>query len=144
MTQHVIVGTDGSESAREAIRTAARLAALLDSTLHLICAYEKFEVTTVREGGDEIHIATDLEALAIAESEAGRLADSGIRVIAEAAQGKPAEALIRAAHEHDANLIVVGNKRVQGMARLLGSIASSVAAKAPCDVYIAHTQHVAR
>src|SRR5690606_28369663 len=40
----------------------------------------------------------------------------------------------------DASLIVVGNKRVQGVAgRVLGSIARDVAAHASCDVYIAHT-----
>ena len=39
----------------------------------------------------------------------------------------------------DADVIVVGNKRVQGVSRILGSIARYVAAHAPCDVYIAHT-----
>ena len=36
-------------------------------------------------------------------------------------------------------MIVVGNKRVQGLARVLGSVASAVAQHAPCDVYIAKT-----
>lgn len=30
-------------------------------------------------------------------------------------------------------MVVVGNKRVQGMARVLGSVASAVAKDAPCD-----------
>jgi nucleotide-binding universal stress UspA family protein len=39
----------------------------------------------------------------------------------------------------EARMIVVGNRRVQGAARVLGSIASDVAKHAPCDVYIANT-----
>lgn len=63
----------------------------------------------------------------------------GVEVLAQAASGKPADALLAAAEQTGAELIVVGNKRVQGAARILGSIATQVARKAPCDVYIAYT-----
>jgi nucleotide-binding universal stress UspA family protein len=36
-------------------------------------------------------------------------------------------------------MIVVGNRRMQGIGRVLGSVANSVAHNAPCDVYIAKT-----
>ena len=39
----------------------------------------------------------------------------------------------------DASTIVVGNRRVQGASRLLGSVAVSVLRSAPCDVLIAQT-----
>jgi nucleotide-binding universal stress UspA family protein len=39
----------------------------------------------------------------------------------------------------EASVIVVGNKRVQGAARVLGSIAGDVAKRAPCNVFIVHT-----
>ncbi|MCP3973298.1 MAG: universal stress protein, partial [bacterium] len=39
----------------------------------------------------------------------------------------------------NARMIVVGNRRVQGIARVLGSVASDVAKRAPCSVLIAHT-----
>ena len=54
-------------------------------------------------------------------------------------QGKPATAFVDEAIRLDARLIVVGNRRVQGVGRILGSVASSVAAHAPCDVYIVKT-----
>ncbi|MFI5429021.1 universal stress protein [Aeromicrobium sp. UC242_57] len=57
----------------------------------------------------------------------------------KAVQGKPAAALVELAEETGADVIVVGNKRVQGMSRVLGSIAADVTRRAPCDVYIAHT-----
>lgn len=139
MTRPVIVGADGSEPARQAVQTAARLALALDAPLVVVCAYEKFEVSTINEGGDAYRYASDEEAQTIAQNEAGAVAQAGLTATGVAEMGKPADALIRVAENADAGLIVVGNRRVQGMARLLGSIASSVAAKAPCDVYIAHT-----
>ena len=36
-------------------------------------------------------------------------------------------------------LIVVGNRRMRGIGRVLGSVANSVAHNATCDVYIANT-----
>ena len=53
--------------------------------------------------------------------------------------GKPADALIREAERLDASLIVVGNRRMQGLGQLLGSVANSVAHGAPCGVYIVKT-----
>jgi len=46
---------------------------------------------------------------------------------------------VREAESLGADLIVVGNKRVQGLGRILGSIAEDVAHHSTCDVYIAHT-----
>ena len=39
----------------------------------------------------------------------------------------------------DADVIVVGNKGMQGVRRILGSVPNSVAHQAPCDVLIAFT-----
>ena len=36
-------------------------------------------------------------------------------------------------------MIIVGNRRMQGMGRLLGSVANEVAHNAPCDVLIVKT-----
>jgi nucleotide-binding universal stress UspA family protein len=36
-------------------------------------------------------------------------------------------------------MIVVGNRRMQGLGRLLGSVANDVAHHAPCDVHIVKT-----
>ncbi|WP_281445477.1 universal stress protein, partial [Paenarthrobacter nicotinovorans] len=48
-------------------------------------------------------------------------------------------ALVNEAEMQDARLIVVGNRRMQGLGRVLGSVANTVAHTAPCDVYIAKT-----
>lgn len=50
-----------------------------------------------------------------------------------------ARALIQQAQTHGALMIVVGNRRMRGIGRVLGSIANSVARNAPCDVFSAQT-----
>jgi nucleotide-binding universal stress UspA family protein len=53
----------------------------------------------------------------------------------------PAEVLVGEAERLDARLIVVGNKRVQGPTRILGSVARTTAANASCDIYVVNTRH---
>jgi nucleotide-binding universal stress UspA family protein len=60
-------------------------------------------------------------------------------VTSRALAGRPATALVDEAIRLGASLIVVGNRRVQGVGRVLGSVATNVAAHAPCDVYIVKT-----
>jgi nucleotide-binding universal stress UspA family protein len=55
-------------------------------------------------------------------------------------EGDPADAIIDAAEEEGADLIVVGNRGMQGAKRfLLGSVPNRVAHHAPCSVLIVHT-----
>ncbi|MCM0621024.1 universal stress protein [Nocardioides bruguierae] len=131
----VVVGVDGSETAAAAARRAAQIAVAHDSRLEIVSAYDAVEA------GEAAHFATEDDATSVA----GRLAASlraatpGLRVSASPVDGKPGDALVQRAAELSAGLIVIGNKRVQGVARVFGSVATSVMAKAPCDVYVVHT-----
>jgi nucleotide-binding universal stress UspA family protein len=49
--------------------------------------------------------------------------------------------LCEEAERLDARTIVVGNRRVQGISRVLGSVASDVTRQAPCAVLIANTSN---
>jgi nucleotide-binding universal stress UspA family protein len=53
--------------------------------------------------------------------------------------GDPARAILQIATEVGADLIVVGNKRMQGAGRLLGSVPNHVAHHAACAVLIVRT-----
>ena len=65
------------------------------------------------------------------------------KVVVQALEGDPSHVLITAANDFDAGLIVVGSKGLTSQAHfLLGSVASSVAHHAPCDVLVAHTTKV--
>jgi nucleotide-binding universal stress UspA family protein len=54
-----------------------------------------------------------------------------------ASEGDPAEVLCKYAAEHDAEVLVVGNKGMHR--RILGSVPNSVAHKAPCSVLVVKT-----
>jgi nucleotide-binding universal stress UspA family protein len=51
--------------------------------------------------------------------------------------GDPAAEIVRLAHIHQANLIVLGNRGLTGLQRILeGSVSSQVVADAPCSVLV--------
>ena len=50
-----------------------------------------------------------------------------------------AKAIVSVAEDVGADLILVGNKRMQGAGRVLGSVPNDVAHTAPCAVLIAKT-----
>ncbi|MBM0125086.1 universal stress protein [Pimelobacter simplex] len=138
----IVTGVDGSDTALAAAERAAVLAGALGARLHVVSAYGKFEQETVKIGSDTMFLSSekDAEDVAAKITTTLRAAYPDVEMTSGAAEGKPGEALVATAEALGADLIVVGNKRVQGIAgRVLGSIARDVAAHASCDVYVAHT-----
>ena len=55
----------------------------------------------------------------------------------EIVTGDPAEEIVRLAHIHGADLIVIGSRGLKGLKRILqGSVSSQVVADAPCSVLV--------
>jgi nucleotide-binding universal stress UspA family protein len=131
----VIVGVDGSDTARRAAASGARLAAAWGVNLHLVSCVDKNQPRNVTAGSDTFKINAIEDAEQVMRSLIRDLDHDQITM--RAAVGNPAEVLAEA---REAQVIVVGNRRVQGLARLLGSVASDVLRTAPCDVLVAHTQ----
>ncbi len=135
----IIVGVDGSATARMAAVAAAEIAAKFDRPLHIVMSMTRNTSQEVHGGGserwhvDSIGVAEDL-----LKSLAGEL-KATVPVSHAVVLSDPANALCEEAARLDASIIVVGNKRVQGAARVLGSIAGDVAKRAPCNVFIVHT-----
>jgi len=146
MTKVIVTGVDGSETATTAAHRAAELARAFDGELHILSAYGKFEVERFASGEEEFVVTSEKDAARTADDAASALRREfpGLSITAGAAEGKPDKALLEAAERLDADVIVVGNKRVQGIVRVLGSIARDVAAHAACDVYVAHTHRERR
>lgn len=139
MTGVVIVGVDGSETAMRAAQAARQLAIGLGASLRVVSAFDSNRTEVVEIGTDKWIVSDAAEAEAVARAVAERLADDRLEITYSAARGKPGEALVKEAEVQDARLIVVGNRRMQGLGRVLGSVANTVAHTAPCDVYIAKT-----
>lgn len=139
MTNPIVVGVDGSKTARKAAETARTLAIALNTPLLVVSAFDS-DRTEVRVSGAEkwiISAAGDAEKAAM--DVANSLQADDFTVSYSIARGKPADAIVKEAARVEASMIVVGNRRMRGIGRLLGSIANSVAHNAPCDVHIVNT-----
>jgi nucleotide-binding universal stress UspA family protein len=134
----IVVGVDGSGTAKKAAESARDLAKALGASLHVVSAFDTDRTEVFGSGSDQWIVSDADGAENVAKTVANSLGQD-IKVTYSAARGKPAEALIREADRLDARMIVVGNRRMQGIGRVLGSVANSVAHNAPCDVYIANT-----
>lgn len=141
MIKTVVTGVDDSPTAAAAARRAAEIAAAVGGELHILSAYGDFESERINVGSEEILVTNEQSAQGVAQEVVRSLRQDfpDLKINYGASGGNPAEALIRAAESLQADLIVVGNKRVQGVARILGSIARDVVSRAPCDVLVAHT-----
>lgn len=149
MYQTIVVGTDGSATADKAVDVAGELARACGAALHVVTAYRPVRSAVLASAGAmgvaapaPMWSAEDERALAedVVGRAGERLASSGVAARATARLGEPADALLAAAAELDADLIVVGNRGMTGARRyLLGSVADRVAHHARCSVHIAHT-----
>ena len=142
----IVVGTDDSDTAAEAVRQAAELAKVHGARLHIVTAYQPVLTATTeaarRELPEELQwmVSPGERADALLRNTVARLRDTGIEIEPHSRTGDPANAIIDVAEEQGADLIVVGNKGMSGVARfLLGSVPSKVAHHAPCDVLIVRT-----
>jgi nucleotide-binding universal stress UspA family protein len=135
----VVVGADGSDTAADAVRKAIELVKLTGGRLHVVTAYRHEQLSA--GGGAEAPGALGSRELAesVVADHVSRARAAGIESEGHAKSGDAANAICDVATEVDADLIVVGNKGMSGMRRVLGSVPNSVAHHAPCDVLIAFT-----
>jgi nucleotide-binding universal stress UspA family protein len=146
MFKSIVVGTDGSETATEAVRQAVDLAQSLEAKIELVSAYEPVPAGRLREERREapedlqwaINPREDVDATL---EEAASIAQAaGVEVATYSRQGDPADAILDIAEEREADLIVIGNKGMTGAKRfLLGSVPNKVSHHAPCSVLIIRT-----
>ena len=145
----IVVGTDGSGTARIAVGEATALASLTGATLHIVHAAERRSpgvIAFAASGGVSELAAADKNKAIAAESreiceqaaaEARRLA---VDVKIHAVPGDAADALISVAEEVGADLLVVGNRGMSGARRfVLGSVPNTVSHHAPCSLLIVDT-----
>jgi len=142
----IVVGTDGSDTAGEAVRQASELARTVGASIHLASAYEPVSNQRLREErrdtpGDlewMVNAREDVEATLREASSS--LEDTGVSVDTYAREGDPADAILDIAEEKNADLIVIGNKGMTGAKRfLLGSVPNKISHHAPCSVMIIRT-----
>jgi nucleotide-binding universal stress UspA family protein len=142
----IVVGTDGSETASEAVRQSIELAKAVGAKVNLVSAFQPVGNQRLREErqqvpGDLAHTVGPREDVDATLAAAAKLAgQSGVEVETYARQGDPADAILDVAEESNADLIIVGNKGMTGAKRfLLGSVPNKVSHHAPSSVLIVRT-----
>ena len=146
MFDRIVVGTDGSETATEAVRTAVELARLAGSKLEIVSAYQPVPQQRLRDesegiSGDVAHAVNPREDVELVLGNAAAVAKKAeVDVVTHPREGDPADAILDVAEENDADLVLVGNKGMTGARRfLLGSVPNKISHHAPCDVWIVKT-----
>ena len=147
MFASIVVGTDGSDTAKTAVRYAIDLARELGARLQIVSAYEP--VADQRLRGEQVEVPEDLQwmvnpredvlaVLSVARAEAQSVGVQDVETFAR--QGDAADAILDVAEEQRSDLIVVGNRGMTGAKRfLLGSVPNKVSHHAPCSVLIVRT-----
>jgi nucleotide-binding universal stress UspA family protein len=141
-TTQILVGTDGSETADEAVRKAAQAAALAYARLHIVTAVDG----PARHAAGE-NVPADLAWAATPGQRADEilrrardLVHPGVEVELHSRPGDAADVLVGLADELHADLIVVGNKGMQGMSGYVRpTVPNRVSHRAHCDVLIVAT-----
>jgi nucleotide-binding universal stress UspA family protein len=142
MFQTIVVGTDGSPRAEVAVREAVDLARSEGARLHIVAAFGTHERHWEDLRTSARVDSVDLRAVAesLLERAARKAQEQGVEVDWGAREGDPAEAILEAATDEDADLIVVGNKGMTGAKRfVLGGVPNKVSHHAPCSVLVVRT-----
>jgi nucleotide-binding universal stress UspA family protein len=142
----IVVGTDGSDTAAEAVRQAVDLAKLAGAELSIVSAYEPVSKRRLEEEKDQAprdvqyEIGPREDVNLVLDSAAAAARKEGLEVQTHPVEGDPAEGILDVAEKTNADLIVVGNKGMTGARRfLLGSVPNNVSHHAPCSVIIVRT-----
>jgi nucleotide-binding universal stress UspA family protein len=149
MYQNIVVGTDGSETAKIAVQHALALAKVGGGTLHIVHAYQNVSVSMAAMSAGSGGPGLDLQGLSEGLQEHGRMVVGEATAAAEAEGvtveqhvlcADPADALLSVASEVGADLMVVGNRGMSGLKRfMLGSVPNRVSHHCPCNLLIVNT-----
>jgi nucleotide-binding universal stress UspA family protein len=136
--KRIVVGYDGSPEATRALERAAALATALGAAV-TVASVSPVTGTGGRAMGPYDPTDSPEKHESEVEEAAAKLAKSGIEAEVVSGTGKAAASIVSVAKDRDADLIVVGGRDLNALARLFGaSVSDSVAHHAECDVLIVH------
>ncbi len=139
----IVVGTDGSLTADQAVARAAELASQTGGALHIVTVYRsnlvrRMEAERASSSAEvDGSLSVDDEARGTLRSASVLASQAGVTAKTHAVEGDPAKMILRTAEDLAAELIVVGSKGLER--RVFGSVPNTVTHEANCDVLVVHT-----
>ena len=135
--QNILVGYDGSPSARHAVSFAVSLAKRFDARLHVLVVARAPDWGAIELERKEMVDFEMRHATEVLDDIKAKLASSGEHPEFDLIVGQPAKEIVLYAEQHDIDHLVVGHRGHTPFDRwLIGSVARQVLAYAPCAVTI--------
>ncbi|HWQ16893.1 MAG TPA: universal stress protein [Sulfolobales archaeon] len=133
MFSRVVIGYDGSDHSKRALRIAIDLAKKYGSEVLVVTV---IDVSTVPGDPNAIRIVSDTANQAVAEA-SEILSREGIPHRTFVRQGDPSAEIVRVAEENKADLVVVGSRGLSTLKRIiLGSVSQGVLNRSKIPVLV--------
>ncbi|AFY60311.1 universal stress protein [Synechococcus sp. PCC 6312] len=140
MFKRILVAVDDSDMAAEVIEALGQLDLVPESLVvltHVISPAESGlgqSADVSQPTGHWQNLESRLEDYC---QEVNELFENTVDVLLEIVAGEPATEIIRLAHIHQAELILLGSRGLTGVSRILkGSVSGQVVEEAPCSVFV--------
>lgn len=137
MFKKILLATDGSSDAGQALAYARELALRDDAQVFVVHAFDPVPSYLGDPWRDRVaarHVSAGQE---VAGNAAQTLQEAGIDVIVEVLEGPPADAILKVADVRECDLIIMGSRGHGSLASLLlGSVSHHVLAHARVPVMI--------
>lgn len=147
----ILVPHDGDQMSDKAVMYAAELAKALNAEIVLLYVIEEIEIpATLLLGNDRVLIERARRSITktleqkwekFAQGKIKLFSTEKIRISSSVKTGDAAEQIVKFAIEVNADLIIMGSRRLEGVSKLvvaLGSVARKVSERAFCPVMLVH------
>ena len=133
----ILVATDGSEAAEDALEVAIELAREAGAKLEVLSVQEPLPHGRAGSGPPMLEVEQPHGAEHIAEAAAQKARDAGVEATPHAPRGEVADVLAGAATKLGADLMVVGSRGHGPLAgAVLGSVSHALVSRSPVPLTI--------
>ena len=123
-----VVAIDGSEYSRRALNKTAEMAKCYGANVHVISVYDVSKSKNLFNAEKTIANQAEMTSDAVDLIQRSRrfLSDQGISNDGMALEGSAPDRIVEYAEEHKADIIIMGQRGVTGLRRLMGSVTTKV------------------
>lgn len=144
MFSTIVVGTDGSPDANQALRATAKLAKLAPGAkIHVVAGFRPIPPAELRATSDSLPdefkplVHGSMQVDSTIEAARSIMKAANIEADYHEVSDRPADAILNTIEKYAADLVVVGSRGEGAAKRLIhGSVSTSVLHHAPCAVLV--------